>query len=96
MTVKDAQQLAHRLIQGYIGPDHRVMDMQNFYRALVQALLKKKKKKKKKKKSTRSHRNYRVTLPARRPRFIRRSLRRALFCYSGPSVFALPWSSTSC
>ena len=23
---------------GYIGPDHRIMDMQSFYRALVQAL----------------------------------------------------------
>jgi hypothetical protein len=38
MTVKDAQQIAHGLIQGYIGPDHRVMDMQSFYRALVQPL----------------------------------------------------------
>ena len=38
MTVKDAQQIAHGLIHGYIGPDHRVMDMQSFYRALVQAL----------------------------------------------------------
>ena len=38
MTDKDAQQTAHGLIQGYIGPDHRVMDMQSFYRALVQAL----------------------------------------------------------
>ena len=38
MTVKDAQQIAHGLIQGYIGPDHRVMDMQSLYRALVQAL----------------------------------------------------------
>ena len=38
MTVKDAQQIAHGLIQGYIRPDHRVMDMPSFYRALVQAL----------------------------------------------------------
>ncbi len=36
MTVKDAQQIAHSLIQGYIGPDHRVMNMQSLYRALVQ------------------------------------------------------------
>ena len=33
-----AQQIDHGLIQGYIGPDHRVMDMQSFYSALVQAL----------------------------------------------------------
>ena len=38
MTVKDAQQIAHGLIQSYIGPDHRVMDMQSLYRALVQSL----------------------------------------------------------
>jgi hypothetical protein len=38
MTDKEAQQIAHGLIQGYIGPDHRVMDMQSFYGALVQAL----------------------------------------------------------
>ena len=38
MTLKDAQQIAHGPIQGYIGPDHRVMDMQSFYSALVQAL----------------------------------------------------------
>jgi hypothetical protein len=38
MTDKDAQQIAHGLIQGYIGPDHRVMDMSSFYGALVQAL----------------------------------------------------------
>ena len=38
MTLKDAQEIAHGLIQGYIGPDHRVMDMQTFYSALVQAL----------------------------------------------------------
>jgi hypothetical protein len=38
MTDQDAQQIAHGLIQGYIGPDHRVMDMQSFYRALTQAL----------------------------------------------------------
>ena len=38
MTVKDAQQIAQGLIQGYIGPDDRVLDMQNFYRALMQAL----------------------------------------------------------
>ena len=38
MTLRDAQQITHGLIHGYIGPDHRVMDMQSFYRALVQAL----------------------------------------------------------
>jgi hypothetical protein len=30
MTLRDAQQIAHGLIQGYIGPDHRVMDMPSF------------------------------------------------------------------
>jgi hypothetical protein len=39
MTVKDAQQIAQGLIQSYIGPDHRVMDMPSFYGALVQALM---------------------------------------------------------
>jgi hypothetical protein len=38
MTLRDAQQIAHGLIQGYIGADHKVMDMQSFYSALVQAL----------------------------------------------------------
>jgi hypothetical protein len=38
MTTQDAQQIAHDLIQGYIGPDHRVMDMTRFYEALVKAL----------------------------------------------------------
>ena len=38
MTLGDAQQIAHGLIQGYIGPDHKVMDMPSFYSALVQAL----------------------------------------------------------
>ena len=38
MTLRDAQQIAHGLIQGYIGPDHRVIDMSSFYSALVQAL----------------------------------------------------------
>ena len=27
MTLRDAQQIAHGLIQGYIGPDHKVIDM---------------------------------------------------------------------
>jgi hypothetical protein len=39
MTLKEAQQIAHGMIQGFIGPDHRVMDMPSFYGALVQALL---------------------------------------------------------
>ncbi len=30
--------MAHVLIQGYLGPDHRVINMQSFYGALVQAL----------------------------------------------------------
>ena len=38
MTLRDAQQIAHGLIQGYIGPDHKVMNMASFYAALVQAL----------------------------------------------------------
>jgi len=38
MTYKEAQQIAHGLIQGYIGPDHRVTDMRSFIGALVQAL----------------------------------------------------------
>jgi hypothetical protein len=38
MTLKEAQQIAHGLMQGYIGPDHRVMDMPSFYGALVLAL----------------------------------------------------------
>jgi hypothetical protein len=38
MTLEDAKQTAHGLIQSYIGPDHRVMDMPSFYGALVQAL----------------------------------------------------------
>ena len=38
MTTQDAQQIAHGLIQGYIGPDHKVTDMRSFYEALVQAL----------------------------------------------------------
>jgi hypothetical protein len=38
MTYKEAQQIAHGLIQGYIGPDHRIMDMPSFFGALIQAL----------------------------------------------------------
>jgi hypothetical protein len=37
--VKEAEKLAHGLIQGYLGPDHKVRDMQSFYRALAQALV---------------------------------------------------------
>ena len=36
--MRDAPQIAHGLIQGYIGPDHKVIDMKSFYVALVQAL----------------------------------------------------------
>jgi hypothetical protein len=33
-----ARASAHALIQGYLGPDHKVIDMAAFYSALVQAL----------------------------------------------------------
>jgi len=33
-----AREMAHGLIQGYIGPDHKVIDMKAFFEALVQAL----------------------------------------------------------
>jgi hypothetical protein len=39
MTDHEAEQIAHGLIQSYLGPDHKVIDMQSFYRALVEALL---------------------------------------------------------
>ncbi|ODR98058.1 hypothetical protein AUC68_11200 [Methyloceanibacter methanicus] len=34
----EARAVAHGLIQGYIGPDHKVIAMRDFYSALVQAL----------------------------------------------------------
>jgi hypothetical protein len=34
----EARATAHALIQGYLGPDHKVTNMQSFYSALVQAL----------------------------------------------------------
>jgi hypothetical protein len=34
----EAKAMAHGLIQGYIGPDRKVLDMKRFYSALVQAL----------------------------------------------------------
>ena len=34
----EARTTAHGLIQGYIGPDHKVIDMPNLYSALVQAI----------------------------------------------------------
>ncbi len=34
----EARATAHALIQSYLGPDHKVMDMQSFYSSLVQAL----------------------------------------------------------
>ena len=37
-TDAKARATAHGLIQGYIGPDHKVLDMKAFYSALVQAL----------------------------------------------------------
>ena len=40
MTDHEAEKIVHVLIQSYLGPDHKVMDMQSFYRALVEALLK--------------------------------------------------------
>ena len=39
MTDNEAEQIAHGLIQSYLGPDHKVIDIQSFYRALVEALL---------------------------------------------------------
>lgn len=36
LTVRRAR--AHGLIQGYLGPDHKVINMRDFYSALVQAL----------------------------------------------------------
>jgi hypothetical protein len=37
-TDATARATAHALIQGYLGPDHKVHDMAAFYSALVQAL----------------------------------------------------------
>lgn len=34
----EARATAHALIQGHLGPDHKVLNMQSFYSALVQAL----------------------------------------------------------
>ena len=34
----EARQVAHRLLPGYIGPDHKVLNMPSFYSALTQAL----------------------------------------------------------
>jgi len=34
----EVEQVAHGLIQGYVGPDHRVTNIGSFYRALVEAL----------------------------------------------------------
>jgi hypothetical protein len=34
----EARATAHGLIQGYLGPDHKVISMGDFYSALVQAL----------------------------------------------------------
>ena len=34
----EAKAKAHALIQGYLGPDHKVLNMQSFYSALMQAL----------------------------------------------------------
>jgi hypothetical protein len=38
MTDKEAGEIVRGIIQSYIGPDHRVMDMPSLYRVLVQAL----------------------------------------------------------
>jgi hypothetical protein len=40
MTDNEAGEIVRGIIQSYIGPDHRVVDMQAFYGALVEALLK--------------------------------------------------------
>jgi hypothetical protein len=37
-TDAKARATDHGLIQGYIGPDHKVLDMAAFYSTLVQAL----------------------------------------------------------
>ena len=34
----EAREIAHGLIQGYLGPDHKVLDIPTFYSALVQAI----------------------------------------------------------
>ena len=38
MTLQEATHIAHGLIQGYISPDHRVVDMRRFFGALVDEL----------------------------------------------------------
>ena len=38
MTIEDAKQISNGLIQSYIGPDRRVVDMPSFYGTLVQPL----------------------------------------------------------
>ena len=38
MTDDKAREIAKGLIQGYIGPDHKVINIKAFYSALVQAL----------------------------------------------------------
>jgi hypothetical protein len=38
MTDEQAGQIAHGLIHGFIGADHKVTDLRIFYRALAQAL----------------------------------------------------------
>jgi hypothetical protein len=40
----DAHAIAHGLIHSYLGPDHKVKSMWNFYSALVQALKQRRKK----------------------------------------------------
>ena len=37
MTLQEATHIAHGLIEGYIGHDHRVVDMRRFFGALVDA-----------------------------------------------------------
>ena len=36
--VSEAWQVARGLIQGHLGPDHKIMNVQGFHSALVQAL----------------------------------------------------------
>jgi hypothetical protein len=38
MNVMETKQIATSLVQTYIGPDSRVMDLPSFYDALVEAL----------------------------------------------------------
>ena len=40
MTAEEAGEIVRGIIQSYIGPDHRVIDMQTLYGVLVESLQK--------------------------------------------------------